>query len=353
MEKNKWKDTIESYLSDLWKSKIEISNWKELSGGACQDNIALDYSSTPTSDKAQDKSSSHSELVLRTDKAASLLSSLPKKAEFEVALEIFHTGAKTPEPILFENDEKIIGNPFYLMERITGNANARFLVKDASINAYRKEGLARDLASNLAKIHSILPKQTKYLSEATLSLLGGISEKTYIQESVLALRKTLAEVPESHPAIELALNWLDDQAKNFTPDRMVLVHGDFRTGNFMVSPIGLEGILDYEFAHWGDRHEDVAWLCMRDWRFGKVNKEVGGFADRIDFFAEYEKACEIKIDPRKVTFWEIVGNLRWAIGSIQQAYRHLSGKDKGIELAAIGRRTSEMEYEALRLINAG
>jgi aminoglycoside phosphotransferase (APT) family kinase protein len=354
MDKTNWKEPIETYLSDRWKTKIQISNWKELSGGACQDNIAIDTLS-PALDENKNLrtiSSQHSSLVLRTDKAASLLSSLPKKAEFEVALEIFHAGAKTPEPILFERDEKIIGSPFYLMQRISGNANARFLVKDASINAYRKEGLARDLAINLSKIHSVRPNQTKYLSDTTLPFLGGTSEKSYIQESVLALRKTLSEIPEPHPAIELALNWLDDQAEHFVPDRMVLVHGDFRTGNFMVSPSGLEGILDFEFAHWGDRHEDVAWLCMRDWRFGKVNKEVGGFADRKEFYDEYEKASGIGLDAKKVTFWEIVGNLRWAIGSIQQAYRHLSGKDKGIELAAIGRRTSEMEYEALRLIHA-
>jgi len=122
----------------------------------------------------------------------------------------------------------------------------------------------------------------------------------------------------------------------------------------MVSPDGLQGIVDWEFAHWGDRHEDISWLCMKDWRFGKLNKEVGGFTDRETFYAEYEKSSGKKVDPRRVTYWEIMGNARWGCGAAGQAERHLSGMDKGIELASIGRRTCEMEFEAMRLIeNAG
>ena len=53
---------------------------------------------------------------------------------------------------------------------------------------------------------------------------------------------------------------------------ITLVHGDFRTGNLMVSPRGLEAVLDWEFAHWGAPEEDLAWLCVRDWRFGRLDK---------------------------------------------------------------------------------
>ena len=144
------------------------------------------------------------------------------------------------------------------------------------------------------------------------------------------------------------INWLNSHLEE--TDEPVLVHGDFRTGNFMATPEEVTGIVDWEFAHFGDRHEDIAWLCMRDWRFGKLNKEVGGFADREEFYAEYEKFSGIKVYPKKVRFWEVIGNLRWALGSAAQAERHISGADKGIELASIGRRTCEMELEAMRLI---
>ncbi|WCL49738.1 phosphotransferase family protein [Leptospira sp. GIMC2001] len=339
MERSEWKSRVENYLQDKFGSDIQVTYWKELSGGACQDNIALDY-------KLNSRTES---LVLRTDKAASLLSSLPKKSEFQVAETIYKSGALTPKPILYESNTEVLGNPFYLMERITGNANSRYLIKDNSLNQYRKKGMAQDLARNLAKIHTNTIENSHF-DKDTLVLLGETNNELYIKSSIDKLKETINSLGEPHPAIAIAINWVESVIDQFKPTDICLVHGDFRTGNFMVTPEGLTGILDYEFAHWGDRHEDIGWLCMRDWRFGKVMKEVGGFADRKEFYDAYENASGVAVDPKKVCFWEIIGNLRWATGSIQQAERHLSGKDKGIELAAIGRRTCEMEFEMLNLI---
>ncbi len=187
--------------------------------------------------------------------------------------------------------------------------------------------------------------------ELVKKLLGDIdvnSPKSVAQKAILDIQKESQNLKEPHPAVELIINWLEDNSPE--TDEIVLVHGDFRTGNFMVTETEVTGIVDWEFAHFGDRHEDIAWLCMRDWRFGKNNKEVGGFADRKEFYDAYEKFSGISFDPNKVLFWEVMGNLRWAIGSAGQAERHLSGADKGIELASIGRRSCEMEMEAMRLI---
>lgn len=246
-----------------------------------------------------------------------------------------------------EKNKDIIGNPFYFMERIGGSANGRFVVKDASIAEARKR-LPEELASALAAIHSVKPEHCKdaELSRKLARLM--LEGKTIAGQSVLELRGEAAKLKEAHPALELILNWLDANARP-TADP-VLVHGDFRTGNFMVSPEGLEGVVDWEFAHFGDRHEDISWLCMRDWRFGKLNKEAGGFTDRATFYAAYEKASGVKVDPAAVLSWEIMGNARWACGCAGQASGILSGMDRGIELASIGRRGCEMEMEALRLI---
>jgi aminoglycoside phosphotransferase (APT) family kinase protein len=345
ISRSEWKDRVETYLEKFYSSKIIISGWEELSGGACQDNIAF------VATKKSEKETESISVVLRTDKSASLLSSLPKFSEFEVATEIYKTGAKIPKPILYEKDTSILGSPFYLMERIQGNANSRFLIKDPSLNLYRKNGLAKDLAMNLTKIHSILPRDPNLgFSKETFELLGKTNPREYLESSIESLRTTIQGISEPHPAIEIALNWLEKNYESFLCDELVLVHGDFRTGNFMVSSDGLHGILDFEFAHWGDPSEDIAWLCLRDWRFGKIQKEVGGFADRKEFYDHYQVYSGRTVEPDRIRFWEIVGNLRWAIGSIQQAERHLSGKDTGIELAAIGRRTSEMEFEMIRLL---
>lgn len=327
---------LTSYLTKKWNKEVLVSECKPLTGGACQENFSMLLSDKEANIKA----------VLRTDKGATLLSSLSKADEFRVAEAIFLKGVKTPKPILLESKSEILGDPFYLMEKIEGKATGRFIVKDPSIADYRKTKFAEDLARNLALLHSIeaTEEQVSFLP----SSLAFVKKVDYGAFCIENLRNTLDSLPEPHPAVELGLNWLKQNLPSI--DKITLVHGDFRTGNFMVSPKGLEGILDFEFAHWGDPYEDIAWLCMRDWRFGKLNKEAGGFASRKEFYSAYENHSGQFVQHKRVLFWEIMGNLRWAVGSSQQAERHLSGKDKGIELLAIGRRTAEMEWEAIRLM---
>ncbi|MBL8032839.1 MAG: phosphotransferase family protein [Leptospiraceae bacterium] len=329
------------YLSEKTGAAVELAEFRQLSGGACQDNYL-------TRIKAAGKEQA---LVLRTDKGGSLLGSLTRPQEFQVIERAVAAGVLTPGVKWLSEDASIVGHPFYLMQKIEGTANARDILKSKKIDFKR---LAADVAVNLAKIHSI-----EY-SPAILPFLDrGLRPGTndVALTAVADCRRLLDELPGGYPAIELCLNWAEANAP--VTDKIVLAHSDFRTGNFMVSsgqhtPEGgaLSGVLDWEFAHWSDRHEDIGYIRMRDWRFGKVKNEIGGFASAEDFYPHYEAAAGTKIDTDKVRYWEVMGNLRWAIGAAQQGERHLSGKDKGIEYASIGRRVAEMEFEAMRLIES-
>ena len=164
-------------------------------------------------------------------------------------------------------------------------------------------------------------------------------------------RATLDRLPEPRPALELALRWLREHPP--ASREVTLVHGDFRTGNFMVTPEGLAAVLDWEFAHWGHPMEDLAWLCVRDWRFGALNRPAGGLTSRATFYAAYAATSGREVNPAEVHFFEILGNLRWAAGAIVQSLRYHEGGEPDLELLAIGQRAREMELEALRLIELG
>ena len=118
----------------------------------------------------------------------------------------------------------------------------------------------------------------------------------------------------------------------------------------MVGPDGLRGVFDWEFAHIGDPAEELAWPCVRSWRFGQDAKRMGGVGSFEEFLEAYLQAGGRSVDPYVVDYWEILGNFRWAVGCISQAYRHLSGQAPSVELASLGRRTAEMELELLDLI---
>jgi aminoglycoside phosphotransferase (APT) family kinase protein len=129
------------------------------------------------------------------------------------------------------------------------------------------------------------------------------------------------------------------------------LHGDYRIGNMMVNANGLVSVLDWEFAHIGDPYEDLAWPQLRDWRFGNDHLRFGGIASPDEFFSAYERCRETTVDRQRVAYWEVMGNARWAIGMLNQAQRHLSGREPNLEFASLGRRCAEIELEVLNLID--
>jgi aminoglycoside phosphotransferase (APT) family kinase protein len=325
------KSQLETYLAARLNAPVEVVDMKPLIGGACQDNWAIDLQ---IGDEV-------TPLVLRTDKGQALEGSLSREIEYHVIEAAHQAGVQTPKPFLLERSPALTGYPFYLMQRIPGVAIARKVLGDEALAQARSQ-LPEALAGVLAHVHSIKPGDVPALP---------VPAGSAAQAAIARTLDSLDGFDEPHPAMELALRWLIANAP--TKREITLVHGDFRTGNFMVTPEGLSGVLDWEFAHYGDPLADIAWLCMRDWRFGRDDQHVGGFADREPFYRAYETASGRSVEPHIVHYWEVFGNMRWAIGAVQQAARHLSGADRSIELAAIGRRAAEMEFEMLYLIERG
>ena len=157
-------------------------------------------------------------------------------------------------------------------------------------------------------------------------------------------------IGEPLPAVELGLRWL---RANLPPAaELALVHGDFRLGNFIVSERGLEAVIDWELAHLGDPAEDIGWLSVRSWRFGNDQLPVAGLGGLEDFLAAYEAAGGRAPEPERLRFWEAFGNLKWAVICARQAYDHRSGERRSHELASLGRRICEPEWDLLELIVA-
>jgi len=145
----------------------------------------------------------------------------------------------------------------------------------------------------------------------------------------------------------LALDWL---AANPAPAREpVLLHGDFRLGNLIVGPEGLRAVLDWELVHLGNPAEDLGWLCVKAWRFG-AGPPVAGLGSREDLLAAYREAGGADIGPAELRWWEILGTLRWGVICMTQARVHLSGLYRSVELATIGRRVAEQEWDLLLLL---
>ena len=235
--------------------------------------------------------------------------------------------AGVPVPAVVADDGE-----YLVVERIEGETIPRKILRDDEFAAARPL-LAAQCGEALARIHAI-----------PLDAVPGLER----QDPLPTWRATLDGFGQPHPTFELALRWLADNEP--PPVGTTVVHGDFRNGNLIVGPGGLRAVLDWEIAHLGDPMEDLAWLCVKAWRFG-VDRPVGGFGDYDDLFAAYGDASGRSVDPSVVRWWEVLGTLKWGIMCIAQAFTHLSGTVRSVELAAIGRRVCENEWDLLELLH--
>ncbi len=225
--------------------------------------------------------------------------------------------------------------PGFITGFIAGETIARRILRDDAFASLRPN-LARQCGEIIARIHSVEDASLPALRSATPG------------REVALLAKTYAELDRPYPVFDFALRYLRDFVPT-PPKRLTLVHGDFRIGNLIIGPEGVRAVLDWENAHIGDPAEDLAWLCINSWRFGNIDKPVGGFGEREDLFAGYEAVSGVAVDPARVQFWEILGSLRWGIicaGNVE-TFRTL---DQIVERAMIARRVSETEIDILRMI---
>jgi aminoglycoside phosphotransferase (APT) family kinase protein len=246
----------------------------------------------------------------------------------------YEAGVPSPEVLHVLQPQDELGTGF-IMRRIEGETIARKILRDAQF-AEARPLLARQLGKVAAGIHGLDLAQLPELRRMTAA------------KEIVELERDYRSFDWPRPVFELALRWLRDHDPG-PSEQVTLVHGDFRHGNLIIGPDGVRAVLDWELAHLGDPMEDLGWICVNSWRFGEIDKPVGGFGTREDLFAGYGAAGR-RADPDRVKFWEVMGTLRWGVMCCGMMQRFRSGPDHSMERAMIGRRSSETEIDLLRLL---
>ena len=224
-----------------------------------------------------------------------------------------------------------LGADWLVVERLEGETIPRKILRDAEWAGARR-ALTAQCAGALAAIHTMDP-----------GAIDGLPTADPLGDPL----PFLDALGEARPALELGVRWLDRHRPAAGP--RVTVHGDFRFGNFLVGPEGLRGVLDWELAHAGDPAEDIGWLCAPAWRFGGRD-EVGGFGSMEELLASYAAAGGEAMDRDRVHWWQVHATVKWAVICSLQASAHLSGSTRSVELAAIGRRVCESEWDLVTLL---
>jgi aminoglycoside phosphotransferase (APT) family kinase protein len=277
--------------------------------------------------------------VLRRDPKGSV-SLVPLGEEFALVQAAASAGVPVPEPLAFEPDGGRFDSPGMLMAHVEGTSVAPRILRKPEFGSARA-ALTAQLAEALAGIHTIDPVSL----DGVLPPAAGDPALGQIEE----WEHQLDEIGEPLPAVELGLRWLRANAPE--PAKPCLVHGDFRLGNFIVDERGLGAVIDWELSHLGDPAEDIGWLCIRSWRFGNDDRPVAGVGGLEEFIPAYEAAGGPPVDRDRVRYWEVFGNVKWAVICARQAHDHRIGLRPSHELASLGRRICEPEWDMLQLIS--
>ena len=254
--------------------------------------------------------------------------------QFKVMAAAFRHGLAVPEPVFEYDDADNMGHGF-VTGFVSGETMPKKIIADPAC-ADARTRLAGELGAFAARLNAIPLDEVAFLERIADSV-----------DPVAAQRARYDFYNEPHPGIELGLRWLETHRPPV--GKRVLIHGDFRNGNFMVTEKGLSAVLDWECSHIGSGIEDFGWIATRSWRFGS-KLPVGGFSEREPLYAGYVAAGGPPVDPDAVRYWEIFGLVRWAIINMMQAHGHVCGGRRSVVFAACGRNTSQIEYDLLMTI---
>jgi aminoglycoside phosphotransferase (APT) family kinase protein len=315
------KDQLEAVLRPALGDDVVVENLRALTGGASRTTWAFD---AVTDER-------HA-LILRTGPPDDVHASM--ELEAAVQQRAAAAGAPVPQILTADNSAAALGNPYLICNAIAGETIVRRIYR--TLDDAGRDRLLRQCAQALADIHRADPADL------------GLTESDQLSE----WRDRLDEMGDTTATFEWAFRWL--AANRPSPSPHVLVHGDFRMGNLIVDESGLAAVLDWELVYTGEVYEDLAWFCIRAWRFGAPEDlGAGGLGSIESFLSAYESAAGTELDRDVFGWWLTVATLRWGVICRFQAERHLSGQSPSVELAAIGRRVAETEWDVLDLLAGG
>jgi aminoglycoside phosphotransferase (APT) family kinase protein len=297
-----------------------IDNLHQLTGGASRTTWAF-HAVTGEARRS---------LILRTGPPDDLHASMELEARAQAAAAA--AGTPVPHILVADNSTAALSNPFLICDEITGETIVRRIHRRREDQD--RASLLRQCAQALAAIHRADAHDLDLAREDPLG----------------QWRERLDAMGDTTATFELGFRWLAGHQP--PPSNLVLVHGDFRMGNLIVNGSRLAAVLDWKLGHLGAAYEDLAWFCIRAWRFGApAGQGAGGIGSIESFLRAYEEASGTAVDRAAFRWWMAMATLRWGVICRFQAERHLSGQARSVELATIGRRVCETEWDLLDLLD--
>jgi aminoglycoside phosphotransferase (APT) family kinase protein len=234
-----------------------------------------------------------------------------------------------PEVYWMEPDPAVLGTPFYVMERVPGTVPVPWGKRLFASEAER-ERIGLQFVDIQAMIHLVDWREIGLDDLAAGRDPHACAVAAVDRWSDYFSNAVLVDVP----TLRLAIAWL--RANMAWSDRMVLVHGDYRIGNFIVHDGDINCILDWEYTHVGDPLQDLAFTSLRMFR-GR-SPLVSRLLEPERYFARYSELTGIAVPPGVMRFWTVLVLLRAAAGYARSCAAFEAGRTGDLRLPRMGPR---------------
>lgn len=269
---------------------------KRISGGSSRETYAFDLEWNEGGETRTRP------MIGRRDPTGGLLKS-DREREFKVIAATHRAGLKVPEPLYLELDASVMDRPFFIMDRAQGRTTMGAFAATEAESTRAK--VADDFLSELARLQSLDYR------ECGLEILGepkNPEEPARVQAAHWNEIYDRDRMEEHYPILDAAFAWL--KANPVVSDRIVIVHGDYRSGNYLYDDNGIIAMLDWEMAHLGDPMEDLGWASMKFWGREEL---AGGLLEREAFYKLYEQKSGHAVDRKRLFFYQVMGNAKMAV----------------------------------------
>lgn len=293
-------DLLAGFLSERLSEPVTIAGLRRFHGGAARETYRFD-AVTAGGSRA---------MVLRRDPSSSLIET-DRAVEYR-ALQAFHgSDVPVPEPLYIE--ATAFGSPGFIMAEIPGVRAASLFEPEpygaqaAAVGAQMFTILGRIAARDPADLGLAMPAQPwrKRLDHWTATI------------------RTDAQRPE--PVAWAAIRWLERNPPP-PPARPSVVHGDYRSGNFLVDEANvIRAVVDWEMVHAGDPHEDLGWAMDPLWAHG--GDRPGGTVSEAEALAAWERASGLTVDAAALRWWRVYAQLMGLAIWISSAAEVASGRN--------------------------
>jgi aminoglycoside phosphotransferase (APT) family kinase protein len=328
---------LAAWLSARWGRQVDVAELRRFPAGMSWVTIGFTASSPGAAPQ---------QLILRVGDPGGLFSPYSAKPEYEAltALAVV-PGLPIPKAYAYSNDASILGAPFVITQRVHGDTPTPWRGAEQRGEAANRS-LGRDFADALGAIHAFDWTATP-LAEWTQGPQGTIAcEGTALHETRYWTAHAGLGAGPTPPQMHYAMRWL--QAHAPVAQRITVVHGDYRVGNFLQHEGRITAILDWELVHLGDPHEDLAWAGLRTFAAGTTR--VGGLLEREEFYRRWEMKTGLKVDHAAVRYYEVLVQFKMAAMLMGAMIRVQTGRSRDVRMAAMGFQLTSTLMELNKLI---